>query len=121
MALKFRTGRGLYRLAPVAAPEAAGDSIVLTLALERADGIERVVFRCRIGRALVDHEPGADPDVPDRADSRDEPIVQDDLITRIAPWVEREFEATREAALKSIRSEHRLYEVVFDATNRGPF
>lgn len=106
MALEFRTGRGLYRLASAAAPESADGAVVLTLALERADGIERVVFRCRIGRELLDHDA--------RANS-------EGLIARVAPWVEREFETTREAALKSIRSERRLYEVVFDGAHRGPF
>jgi hypothetical protein len=106
MALEFRTGRGLYRLASAAPPETADEAVVLTLGLERADGIERVVFRCRIGCELLDHDACANPE---------------SLIARIAPWLEREFEATREAALKSIRSERRLYEVVFDAAHRGPF
>jgi len=106
MAPEFRTGRGLYRLASAAAPESAGEAVVLTLALERADGIERVVFQCRVGRELLDHDAGANPE---------------SLLARVALWVEREFEATREAALKSIRSERKLYEVVFDGAHRGPF
>lgn len=105
MALEFRTGRGLYRLASAAPPETAGD-VVLTLALERADGIERVVLRFRIARELLDRDACANPE---------------NLVARVAPWVEREFEATREAALKSIRSERRLYEVVFDGAHPGPF
>ena len=43
------------------------------------------------------------------------------LINRIAPWLEREFEQTREAALKSIRTERKLLEISFDATHPGPF
>jgi len=43
------------------------------------------------------------------------------LIERIAPWLEREFEQTREAALKSIRTERHLLEISFDPTNPGPF
>jgi hypothetical protein len=43
------------------------------------------------------------------------------LIERIAPWLEREFEQTREAALKSIRAERHLLEISFDASNPGPF
>ena len=34
---------------------------------------------------------------------------------------DREFEQTREAALKSIRTERKLLEISFDAANRGPF
>jgi hypothetical protein len=106
MAVELRTGRGVYRLASVAAAETRPDAMVLTLALERADGVERVVFRCRIMRELL----GGDADEnPDR------------LVERMAPWVEREFEAVREAALKSIRSDRQLYEVVFEGGNRGPF
>ena len=33
------------------------------------------------------------------------------LIERITPWIEREFEQTREAALKSIRTERKLFEI----------
>lgn len=76
---------------------------MLTLALERADGIERVVFRCRIEASLAG---AATPDA---------------LVERLRPWAEREFEMTREAALKSIRSERKLHEIVFDSANRGPF
>jgi hypothetical protein len=106
MAVEITTGRGLYRLVSAAPPEDQPDAIVLTLALERADGVERVAFRCRIRRDLLDPETGTN---------------LDKLIAGIAPWVTREFEATREAALKSIRSERRLYEVAFDDANRGPF
>ena len=77
---------------------------MLTLSVERADGIEKVALRCRIATALI----GAD-DAPEK------------LIERIAPWLEREFEQTREAALKSIRTERKLLEISFDATHPGPF
>jgi hypothetical protein len=106
MAVEITTGRGLYRLVSAAQPEEQPDTIVLTLALERADGIERVAFRCRISRNLLDPGTDANPDT---------------LIAGIGPWITREFEATREAALKSIRSERRLLEVAFDDANRGPF
>ena len=78
--------------------------MIFALSLERADGIERVVFRCRVAEALLvlDEAPDAIPE-------------------RIASWVEREFEQTREAALKSIRSERKLFEVVFDGEHRGPW
>jgi hypothetical protein len=105
MAVEIRTGRGLYRVTSVAAARAGIDGIVLTLALERVDGIERVVFRCRIAQALLDT-------------SSPEP---DAIVSRISPWIEREFELTREAALKSIRTERRLFEVVFDRAHPGPF
>ena len=77
--------------------------MLLTLSLEHRDGIEKVAFQCRIDAGLTaSQEPEA-------------------LLARLAPWIEREFEMTREAALKSIRSERRLFEVVFDGTHRGPF
>src|SRR5271155_449595 len=88
-----------------AAANEAG-AILLTLALEGADGIERVVFRCRIDAGLVGVGTTADPD---------------DLIERLQPWIEREFEMVREAALKSIRSARKLHEITFDNVNRGPF
>jgi hypothetical protein len=106
VAVEVRTGRGLYRIVEAAAPAIELGAIALTLALERADGIERVVFRCRIAGGL--------------AGTRT-PGVPDDLIARIQPWIEREFEIVREAALKSIRSERKLHEIAFDTANRGPF
>jgi len=65
-----------------------------------------VALRCRIATALIG---AADSDSPEK------------LIERIAPWLEREFEQTREAALKSIRTERRLLEISFDAAHPGPF
>ncbi len=76
---------------------------MLTLALESANGIERVAFKCAIADELaLGNDPAA-------------------ILARLAPWIEREFEMTREAALKTIRGERRMYELVFDAANRGPF
>jgi hypothetical protein len=106
LAVEIRTGRALYRIIE-AAPAATEDgAIVLTLALERADGIERVVFRCRIDAELIDTAT---------------PASADDLIAQLQPWIEREFEMVREAALKSIRSERKLHEIIFDHVDRGPF
>jgi len=102
----LKTGRGIYAIASTAPLARAADSVVLTLSLERADGIEKVALRCRIATGLISN---ADSDSPEK------------LIERIAPWLEREFEQTREAALKSIRAEHHLLEISFDETNRGPF
>jgi hypothetical protein len=87
-----------------AAPETSPAGIVLTLALERADGIERMVFRCAIAKSLAESD-----------------MTPEALAGRIAPWVEREFEQTREAALKSIRAERRLLEIIFDREHPGPF
>ncbi|MDO8431127.1 MAG: hypothetical protein Q7S58_01820 [Candidatus Binatus sp.] len=106
MSIKIETGRGIYELKSAAPIERSIDSIVLTISLERADGIEKVALRCKISAAIV------------QADELDAP---DKLIERIAPWIRREIEVTREAALKSIRSEHRLLEIAFDSANRGPF
>jgi hypothetical protein len=100
----LKTARGIYAIANARPIERADDSLVLTLSLERADGIEKVALRCRIATSLI----GA-------ADSPEQ------LIERIAPWLEREFEQTREAALKSIRTEHKLLEISFDAAHPGPF
>ncbi|MGH7841839.1 MAG: hypothetical protein ACREQD_13210 [Candidatus Binataceae bacterium] len=89
----------------MAAPLAGDDtSLMLTLALERADGIERIVFKSRVARELLDND--------------QEPEY---LIARLTPWIEHEFEQVREAALKSIRTERRLFELIFDSGEPGPF
>jgi hypothetical protein len=96
MSVELKTGRGVYRLNLAAAPESAGADLILPLALARADGIERLVFRCRVEGAIGDNEAASS-------------VAR--LIERIAPAIEREFEIIREAALKSIRSEHKLLEI----------
>lgn len=88
---------------PAAAREHPAGATVLTLALERADGIEKVVLRCRIASGLL-------------AGAADSAVLE-----KLKPWFEREFEMTRENALKSIRSERKLFELSFDESNRGPF
>ncbi|MGA9721571.1 MAG: hypothetical protein WBQ86_03885 [Candidatus Binatus sp.] len=100
----MKTGRGIYAIVNARPIERTAGHVVLTVSLERADGIERVALRCRIATGLI-----GSTDSPEK------------LIERIAPWLEREFEQTREAALKSIRTEHKLHEISFDATNPGPF
>ena len=100
----MNTPRGIYAIANARPIERNDDSVVLTLSLERADGIEKVALKFRIATALT-----GDADSPEK------------LIERIAPWLEREFEQTREAALKSIRTEHKLLEMSFDAQHPGPF
>ena len=104
MAVEIVTGRGVYRLTAAAPLAYVNSSVVLTLAMERADGIERVVTRCRIAQELAGEAPDAEG-----------------IIERLKGWVAREFETTREAALKAIRSERRLHEITFDQANRGPF
>jgi len=84
-------------------PENLPDELLLTLSLERLDGIEKVAFQCRIDTMLVVG------------------LNSDEIIARLAPWIGRDFEMTRENALKSIRSERKLLEIVFDASKRGPF
>ena len=103
MPIVVNSVRGRYLLALAAPAEALGDALALTLALERADGVERIAMRCRIDRALVN---AAEPEV---------------IVARLAPWIERDFESVRETALKTIRTERRLHEFSFDAAHRGPF
>jgi len=102
--VEIATGRGVYRLAAAAPLEGAESSVVLTLAMERADGIERVVTRFRIACELLY-----------------QPAEVDAIIERMKGWLSRQFETTREAALKAIRSERRLHEITFDLDSRGPF
>jgi hypothetical protein len=104
MAAEIATGRGIYRLLAAAQLEYNDSGVVLPLAMERADGIERVVVRFRIARELAGELPEAAA-----------------IIEQLKGWLAREFETTREAALKSIRSERRLHEITFDQANPGPF
>src|ERR1700682_4316596 len=105
MSIKIDTGRGIYELKSAAPVERSSDSIVLTLRLERADGIEKVALRCKIATSILQPDELDDLDqLPDK--------LREKLIERLAPWIRREFEMTREAALKSIRTERRLIEVV---------
>ena len=94
MATRLQTSRGAYTLSVAGEPERSGATVVITLSLERADGIERIAFRCVIGAAMID-----------------EPLED-----RLARWIEPQFEQLREAALKSIRSEGKLLQVGFETT-----
>ena len=105
MPATLTTGRGTYAVESAAPPERGSDSMVLMISLARADGIEKVAFRCRIATVMLQ----STDDSPDK------------LIQRLAPWLEREFEQTREAALKTMRTEHRLLEISFDSAHPGPF
>jgi hypothetical protein len=93
-------------LSLAAPPALTADEVTLTLSFERADGLERVGFLCTIARALAE--------APDESDSGA-------ILTRLVPWLEREFEQTREAALKSLRSERKPLTVRFDREHPGPF
>lgn len=105
MSVELNTARGLYHLKPAAPPRDAGDEIVLTLAFERVDGLERVGFLCAVAKELSGTGEFGDSGL---------------MLERLAPWFEREFEQTREAALKSIRTERRPLTVRFDRTHPGP-
>jgi hypothetical protein len=102
----MNTGRGRYRLSLAAPPAIAPNEITLTLSFDRADGLERVGFLCTIARTI--------------AGSADAPEAGA-ILERLTPWFEREFEHTREAALKSLRSDHRPLIVHFDRERPGPF
>jgi hypothetical protein len=103
---EINTGRGLYRLSLAAPPKITADDITLTLSFARADGLERVGFLCTIARAIA--AAAAEPET-------------DAMLSRLGPWFEREFEQTREAALKSLRSERKPLTVRFDREHPGPF
>jgi len=100
----LNTARGIYALVNARPPERTADAVVMTLSLERADGIEKVALRCRIANVLLPTS-----------------YSTEKLVERIALWLEREFEQTREAALKSIRAERKLLEISFDPSHPGPF
>jgi hypothetical protein len=104
--VELNTARGRYRLIPAALPRNSGDELILTLAYERIDGLERVGFLCAVAKEFVEREKLSDPDA---------------LLERLAPWFEREFEQTREAALKSIRTERQPLTLRFDGGHPGPF
>src|SRR5277367_615435 len=103
---KINTGRGLYRLSLAAPPVITADDTTLTLSFARADGLERVGFLCTIARAITAALGEFDIDA---------------MLSRLAPWFEREFEQTREAALKALRGERRPLTVRFDREHPGPF
>ncbi len=102
MTFELKTSRGPYLLTLAKEPQMLADATLLTLSLERRDGIEKIALQCRIDRRLAASAP-------------------EELLAKLVHWIERDFEMTREYALKSIRSERKLLELVFDASNRGPF
>lgn len=102
---RLETSRGVYFLRATGELERTDSAVVLTLSLERADGIERVAFQCSIANALLDSKGAASADA---------------LVERLAPWIESDFERIREDALKAVRTERKLLEFSFDEQNRGP-
>jgi hypothetical protein len=102
--VEIRTARGSYKLTAIGPAEELNDGILLTFAFEHSTGLERMGFRVRISRELVDAKVSA---------------LQ--IGARLAPWIEREFEQTREAALKAIRAERALLQINFDRSEPGPF
>jgi hypothetical protein len=101
--LELKTSRGPYTLTLANEPQELSDGTLLTLCLERRDGIEKVALQCRVAAALT------------------APHDREVLIGKLAHWIEHDFEMTRENALKSIRSERKLLQLVFDESDRGPF
>ncbi len=106
MANRLQTGRGVYLLDLAGDPEVSADAVILPLKLEHEAGMERILFRCRIAKSLLDSD-AAEPTA--------------DLVGRLASWIAPEFEQVREAALKSIRTEKKLFELSFDSSSTGPF
>lgn len=103
MAVEIKTPRGSYRLAIMRPAERGADGVVLTLNLERVDGMERVALQCCIAQALAG----------DR--------TEDSLLDSLAVWIAEQFEIVREAAFKSVRAERKLHQVMFNQSARGPF
>jgi hypothetical protein len=102
----LNTARGAYRLSIVEQAGPAGGVWAITLAAEHAGGLEKFGFRCRIAEALIGGAGTADIE---------------EACARLAGWLEGNFEAVREAALKAVRSERRLAEFEFDQSRPGPF
>jgi hypothetical protein len=101
----LNTARGAYRLSVAEEEAAEGGAWTVVLAVEHAGGLEKFGFRCRMAQPLLG-EAGAGKKL---------------ACARLAGWLEGNFEAVREAALKSVRSERRLAEFEFDESRPGPF
>jgi len=102
--MDIRTPRGVYLLGTIAAPERTDNAQVITISLDRADGIERFAFRCSIADDLTAGRASAEIELND-----------------LAGWITGNFENIRESALRSLRNEHRVWEARFDWANPGPF
>jgi hypothetical protein len=100
----LKTSRGNYRLTLAEEAERASGQIFLTLAMEHAGGLEKFAFRCRVAQALLQKIGISEASA---------------ICSRLSGWLERDFEAVREAALKSIRAERRLAEFNLDESIPG--
>lgn len=96
----IQTPRGRYFLTSAAPLEHTADGVVVTLSLEAASGIERIGFQCLL---------------PPDFSLESEPA----LVEKVSSAVRSDFEVIREAALKSIRTERRLYRLVL-AQRKSP-
>ncbi|MGH7906929.1 MAG: hypothetical protein ACREP6_09895, partial [Candidatus Binataceae bacterium] len=81
MATSLKTSRGIYLVEPATAPETADDFLSFAMAVQRADGIERIALRFVIATALLS--------------ALEEQASADGLTARIGPWLEAQFEQVR--------------------------
>lgn len=94
----INTARGVYLLRLGSELEETRETVAFTVVLERVDGIEQVALRCLIPTGQLSDDERANPEK---------------IETRLENWLQSGFEQIREAALKSIRSERRLWEARF--------
>lgn len=106
VAREIKTARGLYRLEMAEGPSRVGQYLSFVVSAVRADGIERVTFRCSVEEELAATLGGRESAV---------------WLDRAAAWLAGDFDHLREAALRSIRTERRMAEFVFDHEHPGPF
>lgn len=102
------TVRGPYRLV-IAQVAATPDDWMVTVSLQHQGGLEKFALVCRLACALA-------PPVTPGGELDGMLFAQ-----RLGPWLEKNFESLREAALKSIRMEGRLFELPLDTETPGPF
>jgi hypothetical protein len=96
-----QTARGPYILSLVGEPERSNERVILTISMESGNGIERVAIRCALASTQV------------RSGQ------ENAVIERIGVWIAAEFEKVREAALKSVRAEHKLLMIPIGPDWRG--
>jgi hypothetical protein len=95
---RINTARGVYLLRLGSELEETRETVAFTIVLERADGIEQVALRCLIPAGQL---------------SDDERVNPEKIEARLETWMQSGFEQIREAALRTIRSERRLWEARF--------
>lgn len=101
--MEIRTTRGIYKIGSAAPNEHRDGHWIITVSLNHVDGLERFAFRCAVTDELVAARGGGDITPADLAD-----------------WIAASFETLRESALRSLRMEHRVWQVSFDTVNPGP-